>query len=79
MQAQRLITQGYSAIAENTILFFALMAASDAFNLEKKVLLSEINKLKDKIASWQNSESTAKFAELRRTYDDDEGALKEML
>lgn len=56
LDAERLIAQGLAVISENSVLFAALTAGSDALNIEKVSLRREIDKLKDELSSQQSSE-----------------------
>lgn len=67
------------AISDNSIMYTALTARSDAPRLKKEALLSEVDKLKGELSSGQNNKSTTKLVELRRTYSVDVRGLKEKL
>lgn len=56
---------------------FALRTRYDAFKLEKEVMLSEVIKLKEKLASQQNMKFTIILADLRRTCIADVCVLKD--
>lgn len=79
LQAHNPIAQAIAAFPENLVLSAATTFGSDEFMLEREALLSEADKLKDKLSSSQGNESTAKLAVLCQTYDENKSLLKEKL
>lgn len=79
LEAEKIIAEGQLAKAESSILSSALTAASDAFKVDSEALFSEINKLKDGLASGRNNGSCVKLWKLRWMYDADVSASNEKL
>lgn len=79
LEAQDLIAQRPATIPRNSILFSALPAGSDVFKVEKDALLSEVNKLKYALAFKESNRFSSKLIGIRRIYDANVSALKEMV